>query len=399
MSEFVVWFDSSETGAPVLNNAAGSLIGVLDACLVTGFNPKTLTSLTVSGGVATATLNGHGYSGTYSKDVLVAGATPALLNGRKQLTAVTANTFTYPAPGVADGPATGTITTKRDSLGWIKEFAGTNKAIYKRSDVTATTMKLRIVDNNTDRTEARALLVEAASDIDTFTDQKPGAIDISDGNGQYWNKGQNSSSSKQWSLIGTSKGFYLFTQSGEITYPFLSGSGYTSLPMAFFDFASLKPGDAYNTILSGGSSASGGTGTVYSSTGIGGGNPSLTPGNPASFALARPYSQLSGRTPIATIAPVAGAGFSGGYTNLPFPSPVDSGFLMSISTPLIETLSTGYAFRGFLPGYIHFISNSPIAHHQIFSNVGALPGRQIMGVQPYVQGLANFGLDLTGPWY
>lgn len=31
MSNTVVWYDSTETGAPVLNNAAGSLDGVLNA--------------------------------------------------------------------------------------------------------------------------------------------------------------------------------------------------------------------------------------------------------------------------------------------------------------------------------------------------------------------------------
>ena len=46
MSQYVVWFDSSETGAPVLNNAAGRLIGVLDACLITGFNTKAVTITT-----------------------------------------------------------------------------------------------------------------------------------------------------------------------------------------------------------------------------------------------------------------------------------------------------------------------------------------------------------------
>ena len=52
MSQFVMWFDSSETGAPVLNNANGSMIAVLDACLVTGFNNKAVQSINVAAGVA-----------------------------------------------------------------------------------------------------------------------------------------------------------------------------------------------------------------------------------------------------------------------------------------------------------------------------------------------------------
>ncbi|EPD32955.1 hypothetical protein HMPREF9701_06413, partial [Delftia acidovorans CCUG 274B] len=45
-------FLSSMTGAPVLSGTVGSMIALLDALLVTGFDTKTLTSLTVVGGVA-----------------------------------------------------------------------------------------------------------------------------------------------------------------------------------------------------------------------------------------------------------------------------------------------------------------------------------------------------------
>ena len=62
MSNTVVWYDSAETGAPTLNNAAGSLDAVLHACLVTGFRVLTLDSVTVTANVATATVtSGHGY--------------------------------------------------------------------------------------------------------------------------------------------------------------------------------------------------------------------------------------------------------------------------------------------------------------------------------------------------
>ena len=40
-----IYYDSSETGAPVLNNAAGSLDAVLYACLVTGFRTVTLDNI------------------------------------------------------------------------------------------------------------------------------------------------------------------------------------------------------------------------------------------------------------------------------------------------------------------------------------------------------------------
>ena len=145
MSQFVMWFDSSETGAPVLNNANGSMIAVLDACLVTGFNNKAVQSIAVAGGVATVSCASHGYVAVHGKDVLISGATPAELNGRKEVLTVTANSFTYASASPA-GSATGTITVRRDALGFVKAHTGVNKAIYRRSDVTASAMMLRVED-------------------------------------------------------------------------------------------------------------------------------------------------------------------------------------------------------------------------------------------------------------
>ena len=50
------FFNENLPDAPVLNGVAGSLIGLLTACLVTGFGLRTAVSLVVSGGVATLTL-------------------------------------------------------------------------------------------------------------------------------------------------------------------------------------------------------------------------------------------------------------------------------------------------------------------------------------------------------
>src|SRR5262245_46103659 len=136
MANEVIWYDSAEAGAPVLNNAAGSLLAVLEACLVNGFNLKTVT-INVAGGVATASCNAHGFTTAAGKLILIAGATPAALNGLKQPSVIDANTFTFAAPGVPDGAATGAITAKRAPLGWTKVYAGANKGVFKSSDVTA----------------------------------------------------------------------------------------------------------------------------------------------------------------------------------------------------------------------------------------------------------------------
>lgn len=395
MSQYVVWFDSSETGAPVLNNAAGSLIGVLDACLITGFNTKAVT-ITVAAGVATATANGHGFSGTYGKDVLIAGATPALLNGRKELTFVDTNTFRFAALGVADGAATGTITAKRDPLGWVKQFIGANKAIYKRSDVTATSMMLRVLDTAVApayEVEARVFMVETATDVDTYTGQSPPVTASQLGDGQYWNKGTSDTTAKQWTLIGDSKGFYLVTQSGSQVLP--SATGYCSGVMGFGDFASLKAGDAYNCALFGMSSLGYGGGTG-SGGGLGGGDSSLGAGT-FNITVARAYSQLGGSIAAKSIA-LFNSPSGVVASSFVYPSPIDSGFLLSPLTPFCETVAGGYAARGFAPGYLQILGGNAIAHHEMLQPVVSLPGRRILGLAPYVQASCRIGIDMTGPW-
>jgi hypothetical protein len=197
----VVWYDSDETGAPTLNNVAGSAIGVLDACLVNGFNAKSVTSLVVASGVATATISAHGYG--VGRMVEFAGATPSGLNGRKKILSATNNTVTFDATGITDQTATGTITAKRSPLGWAKTYAGTNKAAYSRTDPAATAMMLRVVDDGTSNYWARAVMYETMSDVDTGTGSTYTSYDGT--GGHYIYKGVNDATAKKWILIGDGK--------------------------------------------------------------------------------------------------------------------------------------------------------------------------------------------------
>ena len=82
---------------------------------------KTLTSITESGGTATATSTAHGF--VAGDRIRIAGATPSIYNGTKLvLTAPTADTFTF-AITAGTGSASGTITAR--------EFIGC--AIYDSS--------------------------------------------------------------------------------------------------------------------------------------------------------------------------------------------------------------------------------------------------------------------------
>lgn len=74
----------------------------------TAASAVTLTSLTQSGGTATATKSGHGFSD--GDQVVIAGATPSGYNGTFNVTVTSSSVFTFPVSSSLATPATGTIT-------------------------------------------------------------------------------------------------------------------------------------------------------------------------------------------------------------------------------------------------------------------------------------------------
>jgi hypothetical protein len=80
-------------------------------------SPVTLTTLTQSGGLATATKAGHGFSD--GDPVTIAGATPSGYNlSRINVNVLSSSVFTYPVSSALTTPATGTIT----ATGWTESY-------------------------------------------------------------------------------------------------------------------------------------------------------------------------------------------------------------------------------------------------------------------------------------
>lgn len=128
MSTSVKFFHSEMPGAPQCSGTAGALLAILDACLITGFGLQTASSASVVSGVCTLVLPTTPAMRVGSV-ALVAGATPAPLNGEHRITAITSNSVSF-ATAEADTTPTGTITVKLAPAGWIKAFSGTNAAAY-----------------------------------------------------------------------------------------------------------------------------------------------------------------------------------------------------------------------------------------------------------------------------
>lgn len=148
MAQEIVFYHSEMQGAPSkVLTTAGALLAVLDACLVDGFNVNSISTLTQSAGVATATTSGtNGYS--IGDWVDVAGAVPAAYNGRVKVTGKPGtDKFTYAVPGGTASPASGTMTAKYPGAGWAKTVAGTNIAAYQ-SGAGSLGHWIQVEDNN-----------------------------------------------------------------------------------------------------------------------------------------------------------------------------------------------------------------------------------------------------------
>jgi hypothetical protein len=234
-------FRSTDGGAPVLNGAAGALQSLLYACLVTGYNTLTPSSITRDGDTVTVTYSAaHGYS--LHAVLNVSGANETDYNGNHRITEVTTYTVKYVlASGVTPAtPATGTISTKCAPAGWERTYSGTNKAAFKSTDAASTGCFLRIDDTNTGVTRRGIMRgYRTMTDIDTGVEPFPITVPV------YWYKGNDDGTARLWMLVADSMLFFFGNQDG--TYNQLH---------CFGDIISFKPSDAYHCMLTGSNSTS-----------------------------------------------------------------------------------------------------------------------------------------------
>lgn len=379
----VKFFHSAMTGAPVLTGQAGSLIALLDACLVNGFGQGNVDGIVIAGGVATVTRSaGHSFEvGTVA---LIAGATVTggVINGEHRVTAVTTTTYQFDATGIANQVATGAFTHKVAPLGWTKVFANTNLAVYKSSDPAATGCLLRVDD--TGATSARAVAYEAMSDISTGTGQFPTTAQVN--GGIYWPKSQQSNAtSRAWMLFGDGRLFFS-------SHNWNLGGVSLATPICFGDPVALKSPDPYACFLVGPS------GDIVSSS-PGSSTADLAyAGNGLSATAARGYTGL-GSAATMSLRPsgiwnVFANIFSGGGGH-PFPNPTDGGLY---TAPMFAVEGASLAIRAQLPGFLfvpQLVGSSTFAVRDSVVGTGAMAGRLLKAI-PNGVGAAFF--DATGPW-
>jgi hypothetical protein len=370
----VKFFDKDMASAPSLAATAGNLISVLDACLVNGFAQKTADSVVVSAGVATATIS-TGHSFRAHTVALIAGATPAGLNGQHKVLSVTTNTVRFDAFGVEDGTATGTITLKLAPLGWEKVFTGTNVAVYRSPNVQSTRSYLRVDDSVT--TSARVAGYLAMTDANTGTDKFPS--DAQFAGGLYISKSSDATQ-RHWWLFGDDRRFYISIP------PTYQGSAYASAyTHGFGDIQSTKPNDPYRFMV--GAHSSDCTGSGYDA--------SRGPLNLANSTygmlryFARNYTGVGIPVQLNIFFQQGSYPGQGGYT---FPNPEDSGVYLTR-----VWLNENSTVRGWLPGLYSSMQNvvTNVADGDIWTNVIGLEGKTF--IYRHCIGGGYF-IDVTGPW-
>ena len=381
----VRYFDSTMSGAPALSGTAGALISVLDACLTNGFGTVTLASLVVSSNIATGTVSaGHGFSmigGAVGSVITIAGATPSSLNGTWRIASVADSThFTFVTSGISDQTATGTITAVRAPLGFSKVYSGTNKPVYRADDVMSSRLYLRVADDGTgSATYARIRGYESMSDVDTGTGPFPTDAQVS--GGLYWGKSSAASSTaRAWRLFGDSQGFYLLVNQ--------DGAG-SWISAAWVDVPSEKAGDAYRTLIIGGTTSTVSTqGNLHVINTLSG------------HYLSRTYAQTG--TAISAFKLSHGiVNLAIGFYGITYPAPMGGQFYCA---PVDIWEGGGYssatALRGPLPGiYAPLHPATQLTDGSFQTNITGLDWRTLL-----VQILKSSGstyavaIDLTGPW-
>lgn len=377
MSYPVKNYNSTQTGlTTLLSGTAGSRIAVLDACLINGFNSKTVT-ITRSGTTATVTDTAHGR--VTGDIVLFSGADQADYNGEAKITVVNANSYTYQVANSPATPATGTITAKTAPAGsWSKIWSSSNKAAYKSADVAATGCVLYVDDTNA--------LYATVKAYETFTDESTNSGLFGTA---YWHGSSTSNSTaRNFCLYADSRLFYFFAAWHASYLTQYDGA-------AFGDIVTFKAGDLYHCVLMG--QTSNAPSYPYTNSGFSIKNN----GSQAGQFLARSYSQLG--SGLSFLKNGLGFGNSTSYFGAhgaPFPNGPDNGFHVRYPIDIYETSYSGN-LRGYMPGFYDPQHPNPLNHLDTVSNVVNLTGRTLQIVKlGNGSGTQNAALaiDITGPW-
>lgn len=372
-------FRSTDTGAPVLTNANGTGVAILDAILVTGYATQSITGLTHAAGVITATKTAHGYS---NGDVIsISGAVPDEYNGRITVGGVTSNTFTYAPVGAnpASSPATGTILGSihggTAGLGWQLVATATNKRLYRAR--AGSRMYLGVDDSvNVYEMTVRGFESASAAGVATTFANENGAFPSNErmSLGGWWAKTNNVAGTRAWFAIGDDRMFYWLTNQDNTASHWTGGW--------FGDFKSFRAGDLYNCCLG----ARGATTPAVTIDPFGEVLTNMASTGATSIWAARSSSGLPGCIDLLKLAdPMRSNSLRSGFgapanTCLAYPDPTEG--TLQLSRIWINEKSINAHTRGYMPGlwFIchNFANMTGVAHDDTCSGANDLAGMNFL---------------------
>jgi|GEM_PF-435505 len=393
MAIAVKYIHEGMRGAPVLSGTVGTLIALLDTFLLSGWGLVTATGINVAGGIATVGLNA-GETFEVGSVVLVAGATPAALNGEQRVLTASATSVTF-ATTAADGAASGTITVKYAPVGgWEKAFTGTNLAVYRSTDVTGARMYYRVQDTST--TVARIVGYVGMTGVSTGTGPFPTSAQRS--GGSYWPKS---------TVAGSAPVPYLLAADGRMVLASICAGAavvadYVNAPVyGFGELVALNPaGDTWASVVA----FAGSDWAYYPSPG------SLSAATSDAVYLARAHTG-TGASIAAKVASYCQGGGGSGIDPFmgAYPSAVDGRLLLS--RRFVGVGAADATPRAEVPG---LLACPQIVPHDAFVRLdkvvcaGDLAGRTLRATRALensfeypVISTASSGvsfIDVTGPW-
>lgn len=387
------FFQASQQGAPSLYGQNGSLISVLDACLVNGYGQVNVSSLTRSGS-AIFIITDQAHKLKSGDSIILAGATQPEYNGEFVVTVTGPTSLTSVMAGTPVTPATGTITCKRAPAGFDKVFSGTNKAVYRSKDTSGLRHYIQVIDDGTTTGGAKEAKIRgyvSMSDVDTGTDPFPTVAQSSVGLLAY-KSSTIDSTARPWSIVSDGKSFYFKAAMDVSPVSMLENSGYIWW-FAFGDLIPSRPGSLYHSFLTGSSAqnlqtTSGNQNGLFYPT-----NQTLS-GSSSGCYMPRDWNQSIGAVACCPVGHGWNQSCLGSLQIMAYPHAEDNGFWMT------EVLMTQRGvIRGRFPGVYEPLHGKALNNYDVIDNVTGYAGRTFMGlygVHGTTTGMLMF--DLTGPW-
>lgn len=372
-------YRSTDYGHPVLTGTAGTLLALLKACLVDGYGANTVSVLTQSGGVATATCaNAHGMPLGTSAKRTISGANESGYNIEATVTSTGTNTFTYTVAGGTPASATGSISVKCAGSGWTKPIADSGNIGMFKQPAGSNGFCLRVDDVSTANV-ARVVAYESMASLASGANAFP--TDVQFPSGMYMLKSASSDSvERAWVLYCNGPLFYLVVNQSSIAVWSASSN------MGFGDFPSYRSGDVFNTILIGSANPSSHAlqtlSTSFTSALVG-------------HYVARTHAQTGTSVPCNKGADSfkGAVQTSMGVAGQAYPAPADGGLYVS---PVWISENENSTVRGVLPGIYAPLHARPLATGDIWVPTGDLAGKTFEAIN--APGSSQMFFEISDTW-